>query len=115
MVAAADHAHGETGLRVFRVLHGGQLLGFLGSETGSFESASGAAEPGPPACRYRSVKADAEPVMLELLHATTDFDHLIELLTRAGLTLEETNGDGLFSPNPIIYKEIVPSSIEDTD
>lgn len=102
-------------LRAYRVLHGGRLLGFLGSKTGSFESASGAAEPGPPACCYRSVTPETEGAILELLHASTDFDALIELLGRAGLTLEETQPEGLFSPNPIIYKDIIPSSVEEQE
>ena len=113
MAEAVQNLQPPAPARAFRVLHGGRLLGFLGSVPGSFESATGAAEPGPPACCYRSVTSETESAILELLHATTDFDALIELLGRAGLTLEETNADGLFSPNPIIYKGIVPSSIEE--
>ncbi|MBX2810696.1 MAG: hypothetical protein KTR25_02755 [Myxococcales bacterium] len=99
-------------IRAYRVLHGGKLLGFLGNEAGSFESAGRATEPGPPACCYRSVTPETEAALLELLHASTDFDTLLELLRRAGLTLEETSPDGLFSPDPIIYRGIAPSATD---
>lgn len=96
----------------YRVLHGGQLLGFLSSQVGGiFESAQGAAEPGPPACQYRSLSPESETTMLELLHATTEFETLMEVLERAGLTLEETEAGGLFNPSPVVFRGTVPSSI----
>ncbi|MEO1229149.1 MAG: hypothetical protein AAFZ18_09605 [Myxococcota bacterium] len=96
--------------RTFRVFHGERLLGFLGEGSGSFESSAGASEPGPPSCRYRSVAQDAETTLLELLHATDDFRVVLEVLERAGLTLEETS-ELAFRPSSIIFRTIVPSSI----
>lgn len=99
--------------RAFRVLHGGRLVGFLGEGSGTFESYRGAAEPGPPGCRYRSVSPEAEVAILELLHASRDFDARIAVLERAGMRLEATDSINLFSPSWVIYRSVVPSSIEE--
>lgn len=98
--------------RTFRVLHGERLLGFLKEGAGSYESSAGASEPGPPSCQYRSVAPDAESTLLELLHATDDFRVVMEVLQRAGLTLEETAVPP-FRPSSIIFRTIVPSSLEE--
>lgn len=107
-------AHSEEfypGPRAFRVFHEGRLIGFLGEEAGTFESASGAAEPGPPGCRYRSLTLEAEGAMQELLHTATHFETLVTVLRRAGLQLEATDSVGLFSPSPVLFRSVVPSSL----
>lgn len=51
--------------------------------------------------------------ILELLHASRDFDARIAVLERAGMRLEATDSINLFSPSWVIYRSVVPSSIEE--
>lgn len=110
MVAVHHLSSPDISPRVFRILYGGQLLGFLGSRPGLFESAEGASEPGPPACQFRSVTAEWETAILELLHTANSFDGLIEVLERAGLQLQETNPSGVFTPSSVVFRAVIPLS-----
>lgn len=93
--------------RAFEVLHGGEIIGFLGEELGPFESAEKTTEPGPPACRYRSLDSDSETAILELLHTTTRFDGLLDILARSGLELRPTESEGLFVGSAVVLRIVV--------
>lgn len=104
-MSSEDSAH-----KVFKLLLGGRLLGVLGSEPGQYESFDGGSELGPPACSYRSFNAETEVSILELLHAATEFEALVEVLERAGLELEPTEEAELLRPSAVVYRAVFPSA-----
>lgn len=55
------------------------------------------------------MRTETETAILELLHATTDFEALLEVLERAGLHLEPAPPMGLFTSSPVIYRAVIDS------
>lgn len=102
-------APSAVGRRVYHLLLGDRVIGLLGNIPGQYESAHGGSEPGPPSCAYRSYDAASEGSVLELLHASADFETVADILHRAGLRLEETDEAHRLRPSAVLFRAVVAS------
>lgn len=66
-----------------------------------FESSSGHLEIGPPSCAFISRDSQTEGTILELLHSSTEFTSVVQVLRRAGLGLD---------PLPVEQAALLPTS-----